>query len=40
MEVDSVFSKLLYTHTRSRFRRNHSNRVDEIRQGHCKKNSQ
>ena len=40
MEVASVFSKLLYTHTRSRFRRNHSSRVDEIRPGHCRKNLQ
>ena len=40
MQVASVFSKLLCTHTRSRFRRNHSNRVDEIRPGHCKKNLQ
>ena len=40
MEVASVFSKLLYTHTRSRFRRNQSSRVDEIRPGHCRKNLQ
>ena len=40
MEVASVFSILLYNHTRSRFRRNHSSRVDEIRPEHCKKNLQ